>query len=488
MSMKSTLALMVVLLGMLGFVLYDQTVGKPSREAKHEDQNHMLPLREKKLIHVTVKNGADKFELQCLNKDGCQLDGSGDWELESPIKDMADNSVVGSLAATLKGLSRTDKIDFDQGLDPNEFGFPETALSVDLILAGEKQPITLTLGKASPVGGKIYATSSVEPKSVSLVESTLPSLLKQGTFHWRNKRLLVGFTSEGVVSLDWKTRGVKTSAVKGKDGWNLLLPVAAPANDVMLEGLASTAAFVEAKSIYSRRGDPEAKKALAGKPALELSIGREKGEPATMRLFAQPGAASNSPDFVAEVAGSENLYVVDGVPFERFQKPILEYRNRKLFPFADILSAERMEIKFPRDGGKTFVFQRKDGVWNQVGGEPPAEPLSQVRLVSFFAGMDEAQARDFVAASDPKAAAFGKGPADTEVKIGEKDTVEAKFWLSERQFALTSGANPKEVKRFGADFLKVLPIRAQDLYESSNKKVILQEPAHGNHDAHDHQH
>ena len=489
MNAKTTFALMLAFMVLGTFAFFDPLGLQQKKEEEAERESHVFWLKDKKLEALTVRSGDQTFAFQCVTPEGCPLDGSADWKLTQPVEDLADEAVLGSLAASLKNLTSTDKIQFDSAPDPSEFGFPETKLAVEFKAKGEGEPYSLTIGRSTPVGANVYVQSNRSPQTIYLVGNSLPGMLKPDLFHWRNKRLFPGSDVEKVEKMSWSSRtSGKIAAERGPQGWQLTAPIQGPAGGVMLEGLASTLVYANAKSVYAPGPeDPKAKKALAAPPLLEVRFGPANGDESTLKLFTVPGSAAGSRDFVAQVSGFKTIFVVEGTPFDRFAKPLFEYRDRRLFPGVELFGVNRMNLRFPRSG-ESITLEKKGDQWEPRAGSPTPEPLSRERIGGFFERLNNVEARDFVKAPHPAVAAFNKGPVDVEISLsqGDKPVANARFVMLERQFAVTSGATPDEVRRFGEDFLKVLPIRLQDLYASSNKQVITEpkEEPHGHHHHH----
>lgn len=483
MSKKTVLALMIVFMVLGSFAFFDPFDLKAKRESRNEQSIHLFWLKEKRAESFILRRADATFEFQCASAEGCPFDGSGDWKLTQPVKDLADPSALGTVLSTLRALNIQEEIKLDSAPDPAEFGFDETKLRVEFRVKGEGQPYVLSLGKPVPVGANVYALSNRAPNTVYLVANTVPVLLKHDLFHWRNKRLFPGTKPDMITRISWTSRGQTFSAERADKGWNLTSPVKGPANSIMIDGLVSTLSYTNAKAIYApAHSDPSAQKVLKTKPLLTASFGPSEQTQFKLNVFAQAGAAPNATDFVAEATGLDPLFVVEGNPLERFQKQPSEYRDRRLFPGVETEGATRLTFHFARLK-KTLTLERKGDAWVPTAGDPPSEPLSQNRVNAFSAALGTAEAKDF--ATDPS---FAKLTPDVEIAVGEgaKDLASARFVVTKDPFAKTAGVNENEVRRFGADFLKLLPIRPQDLYESSNKQVVTQTPEapHG----HDHDH
>ena len=84
---------------------------------------------------------------------------------------------------------------------------------------------------------------------------------------------------------------------------------------------------------------------------------------------------------------------------------------------------------------------------------------------------------------DPAAREFHAGKPDVEVTLA--DGRKAAFLVAGRRVAITEGLVPGEVRAYGGEFLRLLPIRPEDLYESHNQ--LAPQPKETEHE-HDHEH
>jgi len=476
---------MILFMAVASFAFFDPFSLKANKEISNEKATHLFWLKDAKATSFIIRRDADVFQLECAAAEGCPFDGSGDWKLTQPVKDLADPGALGSVLSTMRALLIQEEIKLDTNPDPQEFGFTETKLAAEFSVKGEKEPYAITFGKPVPVGANVYATTNRQPHSVYLIANTVPSLLKGDLFHWRNKRLFPGTQADKLSFLSFSTRGNTVRAARGEQGWALTEPVKAPANSILLDGLMSTLSYTTAKSIYApAHSDPSAQKVLQTKPILTASFGRAGETEFTFKVYAQPGAGPNAADYVAEASGLDPLFVVEGTPLERFQKAPDSYRDHRLFPRADLGGTDKLTLNFPRLT-KTLTLERKSGAWVPTAGEPPAEPLSQKRVNAFNEALATIEAKDF-----GPAGTFAKTPADLELSISRqgKELAKTRFTVVQGKAALAPGDAENEVRRFGPEFLSLLPIRPQDLYESSNKQVVTKTPEapHG-HD-HDHEH
>jgi hypothetical protein len=398
------------------------------------------------------------------------------------VNDKADSSSVGSLASSLVNLSFQDKIDFDGDPDSEEFGFGGEKRRLELRFVGDETPLVVESGGPAPIGPNIYLRSSEHPHRLYMVASFFPEQLQKDVFHWRNKRLFPTAETEGVEAISWKGKiSVESRKLDGR--WALVQPVAADANFIMMEGLASTLVYATARSVFSdSRTTPEARSLLRTRPVLQVEF-QEGGESRKLALYPRPGQR----DFVAAVGADGPLLVVDAHPFDRFTKSMIEYRDRRIFAFHERGYLNELSLRFPREK-KEITLKHEGGEWAFAGGDEPTEALSQRRIRAFVSALTEAEATTFLPASSQAARLLRTRPADLLLTVKGDGLPEGKasFLVVERKSAVTEGRSASEVRTYGEDFLKVLPIRLQDLYESNNQQVIPETKKEN--DGHDHSH
>lgn len=463
-----------------GFVAYDYFWMKPKREESAIQETHVAWIKDERLEQIKLANVKAPVSLTCIYPEGCPPDATADWKLEAPMVDAGDSTSIGSLASTILNLTYLEKLDFDSVPDPKEFGLGEGAKRLEIKLKDEPEPLVLEVGSGTASGPNVYVWSSRTPNRLYVVASYFAQMLDKDLFHWRNKRLFPKLETENVTALEWKGKS-SLKAVKKDGEWKIESPIAADANHIMMEGLVSTLVYSSAISIFSdSSSNPETKKAMAGRPAMEFTFTDLKGERA-LKLFSR----GKTPEFFAVAGEGGPVYLVDGAPFDRFSKPLLEYRDRRIFAKRDAGSVDEMELKFPREG-KQVTLTLKDGAWTPKENQP--EPLSQSRIKSIVSALFNVEATVFLPSSSQAATLLRTQPVDVEVRLNGAALPEAKarFLVMERKSAITEGRTPAEVRIYGEDLLKALPIRLQDLYETNNKTVIPETKKEN--DGHNHEH
>jgi hypothetical protein len=292
-------------------------------------------------------------------------------------------------------------------------------------------------------------------------------MLDKDVFHWRNKRLFQGVESDTVQEIRWKAGKFSAQATKKDGRWSLVSPVKAPANAIAVEGLVSTLVYAEATGIYA---GTEAGNLRKPEAELEFQAGKDKN-----KIYLYPSPEHKSDQWVARVEGKSPLYIVEAKPFERFRKPLLEYRELHLFPGRERSSVKAISLSFPRQK-KKVELRLDSGLWLASGGDPLRENISQDRIKDMISVLVDGEAKEFLPPSSEAARLLKANPADVEVTLkgGGLPDSKARFLVMERKKALTDGQAPGEVAVYGEDVLASLPIRMEDLYESHNKQVVTE--------------
>ena len=96
-SLKSTLALVVVLAALGGYIYYDS---KQPAESGSKQEKVFPQAKEDKITEITVKN--ESGETTTLKKDG------GTWKVTAPVAANASTSDASSLAGAVAGIEIKD--------------------------------------------------------------------------------------------------------------------------------------------------------------------------------------------------------------------------------------------------------------------------------------------------------------------------------------------------------------------------------------------
>ena len=487
-SLRTSLVLMVLFVALGYFAFFEPLRTAERDDLAREKANHVAWLKDYKLSRITI-TGKHPVTLDCTSPaKACPFDNSGQWNVSAPELGNADAGAVGTMASTILNLTHNGVVDFEGGFDEKEFGLdhPSVAVTLSFVSSDAKAParkdLTLKFGISSPTGPSLYLSSSEDAKHLYFVPNYLPGMLDQEIFHWRDKRLFPGAEASVVsrISFRGKKAGDLVAAKTGQD-WMLEKPRVLRASQIMFEGLASTLAYAAAKSVFSpSRTTVEARKAIGGTPALDITFAITGGASHRLRLY------PNGKQVLALVDDRDPVYAADAATFDRFQKDLPEYRARTSITQTQRSQVDGLTLRFPRDKQETTLKLEKD-TWSITSGDKPgALMLSQGRLNGAVDILRDAEFKAFFSLKGPakEAAAYRKETPDVEMILlsAGKPIWQGKFLVYARKTALTESEG--DVRAFGEDFLKYLPVRLHDLTEPANQTVITETfkggAAHGN--------
>ena len=449
-------------LGTLAF--FDPLGWKKAQETKELANQRVLVVGDEKVSAIKIHNQQKEVRLICTNAGGCPFDYSGAWKVSAPVSDLGDSSNIGSLLSSLSNLAVVGRVDAEKS-DWANYGLDAPKQFLELELTNGKS-LYFGFGEDSAIGSNRYLRTNINDKEVYLVASFFANQLANEVYHWRNKRILRTVETENISSISWDSIAANRSA----GNWLLTKPYKVPANRVMLEGALNTILYANGKRIISENGvlPPGAKKILS------VELGLKEGKKNVVSVFTLA-----SKDAAMQVNGSKIVYAVDPVPFERLKKQPEEFRFQRLLSVEEKNAANEITMRFPKEK-QELKLVKQDLTWQRVGGVELKENLSQARINDFLDALSGLDPARFV--RDAAKLKRFHGLADFELVLGGRTL---RFVLDERKSALANGDISGEARLMGENFLKTLPVRLSDLYESTNKRVVVSEPEK-NGDDHEH--
>ena len=334
---RSTLVLVVVFLGMLGYYVYD------SRRAP-------APAADEKPKAFTVE--ADKIEDLTVKAPGGETTklrkGSAGWEMVEPTGTSADQTEATSIAQTLSTLEIQRVID-ENATDLAQYGLAEPKVEIEFRASGQKTPTRLQLGDKTPTGGELYAKTP-DSKRVFLIASYLDSTFNKTPFALRDKAVLK-FEREKVTALE--IARPKDTLAFGKEGsdWNLTKPSRASGDYSAIEGVIGQIQSAQMTALTAT--DPKDLKEYGlDKPALSATIVAGGG-----RHTLEVGKASADGSMYARDAARPIVFTISKALVTDLEKPAFDYRKKDVFDFRPF-NATRLEVT--RDN-VTSVYERVKG-------------------------------------------------------------------------------------------------------------------------------
>jgi|KBSSwiStaDraftv2_1062776.scaffolds.fasta_scaffold07436_7 hypothetical protein len=412
-GLKSTLALLVVLVG-LGAYIFFVLAKKPDTTATKQEK--LFPaLEASKIDDVKVKS--ESGDVTTLKKE------NGTWKIVSPIQVNAADSDATSLANALGDIEIVRVVE-DNATDLKPYGLDSPRIDVEYKSSEAKTAGHLLIGAKAAAGGNLYARRE-DQKRVVLIAQYHESSLNKSTFDLRDKTIMK-VDHDKVDGIDVNVGGKAFELAKAGTDWKMTKPVAARADFSAADGLIGRVQSAQMKKIVSSAPSPADLKTYGfDKPQAVVNLHLGSAQ-ATLEVG---GKADDTTTYVRDKSRPE-IYTVDNSSADDFKKPAEDYRKKELFDFR-AFNATRVELT---KGGQTTVFERvkaKDDkspdTWHRVSPNPGDPDRSKVE--SLLAGLADIRATSFV---------------DSTAKTGLQTpalVVDAKFDDGKKQEKVTFGKN-----------------------------------------------
>ena len=386
-GLRSTIALIVVLAGLGGyiyFVTWKLPEGGADPNAKKLDKV-FTGYEADKLEEIKVTSAAG--DATTLRKEG------GAWQVTQPLTAKADESEVSGITSALGQMEVVRVID-ENPATLNDYGLSNPRIQIDFKGAGDKGYRKLLVGDKTPTGSDLFAKRNDETK-VFLISASQETSLNRTTFDLREKAILK-FDREKVDGID-VTAGGKTMAV-AKDGadWKITKPVQTRADFGSVEGLVGRLGSVQMKSIVTENATPADLKKY-GLDTPEATVNLHAGS-ARATLLMGGKAADNT--VYARDASKPSVVTVESALLDDLKKSADDYRRKDIFEFRPF-NANRVEMA---RNGQTVVLERVKGTggnapdtWKRVS--PTAADVDREKSDSLLSKLSNIRAASFVDAA-----------------------------------------------------------------------------------------
>ena len=349
-GVRSTLLLLVVLIGLVAYIYYDskQPVGV-------QDE------REKAFAAVTAD---DIEEIDIRAEDGQRSrlrKTDGRWTIEEPVKAEADEGEVSSIASSLAEVS-IERVVEENPSDVKRFALDPPRIEVSFRAKGDKDARRLLIGDKTPTGGELYAKTPDKPR-VFLVSAFLDSTFNKNTFALRDKRILK-FERDKVETVELSSGATAFQFAKSGTEWKIVKPIAARGDFGTIEGIVERLSSAQMQGIVTAEAaNGDLQKYGLDKPSATLTVGSGSSR-ASLLL----GRTENALVYAKDTSRPQIVTVAPTLKADAF-KELSELRRKDLFD-ARSFTANRIEL---RRGSDTLTFEKTKGkddmdVWKNAAG------------------------------------------------------------------------------------------------------------------------
>ena len=191
MNYIKTLIALIALIG-LGYYasVLDKTPPEESPESKKAD--FISDFAFDKLTHIQIKRDYDTFAIEFAKKAG------DEWYMQKPFDTLADQQILNELVNGVRTAKADSTIAEKEVSSFEDFGLGTKAVS--LTLKADTVELAISYGNKNPNGSLGYARVNGS-KTITLVDSKLPSDAMKSVFDYRDKKL-AGFNPGAITSFE----------------------------------------------------------------------------------------------------------------------------------------------------------------------------------------------------------------------------------------------------------------------------------------------
>jgi hypothetical protein len=370
MRSRNLIILTLVVLVFGGYILLVERHGPTSDEAAQR-ASKVFPELDRETI-VSFEITASQGDLQFVNE-------GGEWRLAAPVDYPADEVAVEGLLASMAGLEVERS--FEPGeVDPAAHGLEQPKLAL-VMTDDEGRRFSLEVGHETPLSGK-RAIRRGGDDTIILSSGAFVDDLDREIDQWRSRDVIDVFEVD-VASIEITAGEDHIHAVRTRDRWQLLEPLADLADSEQMRSLVSELNSLRVSEFLPADGDP-AEFGLDSPTFTIVIIRTDVSEPVTLELGAE--AENDGAATVVCRRNGRDLFRIPASIMTRLAKAPVLWRSDKVWPFSS-WDVKRLTIT----GADSVVVEDEDGVWRlEDGGEADG---SVVR--SRLNALADLEARDF---------------------------------------------------------------------------------------------
>jgi hypothetical protein len=383
-GLKSTLALVVVLIG-LGAYIYFVTWNQPDGGSASKQDKVFADLTDTaKIDEVTVKS--ESGDVTSVKKEG------ESWRIVSPVTAPASSSEMSALTSAL-GQAEVVRVIDENAASLDEYGLAAPRLDVEFKAGGQTLG-RLLVGEKSPTGAGLYAMKAAE-KRVFLIQAYQDSSLNRSTFDLRDKSLIKLPSRDKVQALDLTVGKTTIKLAKKENAWRVTAPIDGRAEFTVSEGVIGRAETAQFKSIETENaGAADLRKYGLDRPEITATITLAD----STHTVAFGGKAPDGGVYARD-ASSPMVVAVESSVVDDFRKTLDNFRTKDVFEFR-AYNATHAELTWD---DKTLVLDRvktegdKPDVWKRVSPNPA--DLDKGKVDAMLASLAEFRATSFTSAA-----------------------------------------------------------------------------------------
>ena len=284
-GLKSTIALLVVLVGLVAYIYFVDSKKPASDAPETKAKAFTVDTDQIEEITITPATG-DASRVQKIN---------GTWQLVEPETTEADQGQVSNAVSSLASLEINRVVDENPG-DLSQYGLNPPKTDIAFRVKGKNDLQHLLLGDKTATGGDLYAKTP-DQKRVFLIAAYLENTFERTPFDLRDKTVLK-FDQSRADGVEVVHDGTTTALAKRGTDWTITKPYNARADFAGAEAILTALSSAQMQKIVSNEttelakyglDKPEATvTVLLGSTSASLAVGKKDGESNYARDLSRP--------------------------------------------------------------------------------------------------------------------------------------------------------------------------------------------------------
>ena len=358
-GLKSTIALLVILVGLGAYIYVD-------RNREIEDPN-----AKPKAYTTLATDDIEELQIRNASGDTTRLQRAGEeWQILEPVKAEADNGVVGTVTSNI-GTLEVQRVVDESPADLKQYGLDPARIEIGFRLKGQKDLQRLLVGDKTPAGGDLFAKRGDEHR-VILVASFLDSIFNKTPFELRDK-IVLAFDRDKAEGVDVVSGPVTMQFARNGTDWRMVRPVTVRADYAAAEGLLTRLSSTNMLTVVAEGGDLAMYGLDRPSTTATVVIGSSRASLLIGRVVEGGG-------FYAKDANRPMVFTVEQALVTDLTKDFGDFRRKDLF---DSRSFSATRVEFQRPGAAT-AFERTDAggqtTWKNASGATVETPRIEEAL------------------------------------------------------------------------------------------------------------
>jgi len=424
MRTRTTVVLLLLVVAVGAYISFYESKRPNTEEASRRAQN-VINFDRDKIEGIAIQNGDERITLKRVDKK---------WRLESPVKDLADGSVVESLLFDLEDWKKEATITSkEMEADKNrmaDYGLAKSKLRLKLL--GPQAPPEILFGNNAALENRIYVRFE-NSKNVFLATENIKNAISKKPEDFRDRKLTDTIATQ-ITGLALKTPAGEMEVQKQGEHWQIMKPLRARADDQKVNDLLAqiTTSRIQ-QFVADDRGDLHPYGLAEPRGTVTIFTTDDKQG----QLLQIGGVPEKAKDQIYVRFTSRNfVYTLPKKIEEVLNTRPNDLRDRHLVRF-DENQLDRITIDAP--GKDKTVLARKGELWTIANRNNAAANAGEVRrLIDLIAGEQVTKFVEDVASDLPK---YGLDKPQLTVTLSS--------FASENTAETSAGEHPMATIAFG---------------------------------------